>query len=320
MLFAPDRLSLGIVLPMQSREQRDVDLAAQLALARQADELGFAALWLRDVPLNSPGYPDPIGHSDPWVLAGALAAVTKKIEIVTGAIVLPLRHPLHVAKAALSLNDLSGGRFTLGLGSGDRPPEYELFGRGFEIRKELFRDNWQRVAAALRSDPSVLDEAGQERPDFELLPRVERRRVPMIAVGSSGQSLEWIARNAEGWATYHREFAVQKDRIALWKNAVAKSTTQIRSFSQAMALHLLDDPKAPAETAGLGYRTGRLALVDILKELREAGVSHVMFNIGGGRRPVPEVLSELASDILPFSSPRKGGFSTVPVLSHPGQA
>lgn len=299
MLFAPDRLSLGIVLPMQSREQREVDLAAQLALARQADELGFAALWLRDVPLNSPCYPDPVGHSDPWVLAGALAAMTKKIEIVTGAIVLPLRHPLHVAKAALSMNDLSGGRFTLGLGSGDRPPEYELFGRDFESRKELFRDHWQKVAAALWSIPVVLDQKGQERTDFELLPRVVKRQVPMIAVGSSGQSLEWIARSAQGWATYHREFAVQRDRISLWKKAVAKSTDEFRSFSQAMGLELLDDPRAPAETVGLGYRLGRLALVEILEELRGAGVNHVMFNIGGGARPVCDVLAELAADILP---------------------
>lgn len=303
MLFAPDRLSLGIVLPMQSRERRDVDPAVQLALARRADELGFAALWLRDVPLNSSGYPDPIGHSDPWVLAGALAATTTRIEIVTGAVVLPLRHPLHVAKAALSMNDLSGGRFTLGLGSGDRSTEYALFGQDFERRKELFRGNWQRVAAALQNDPAVLDEAGLDRADFELLPRVERREVPMIAVGSSGQSLEWIARNAQGWATYHRELAIQKDRIALWKKAVAKSTQKFRSFSQAMGLELVDDPAAPAETIGLGYRSGRLALIDILEELRDAGVNHVMFNLGGGSRPVADVLSELASDVLPALMP-----------------
>ncbi len=300
MLFSPGRLSLGIVLPMQSRQQRDVDLGKQLDLARQADEFGFSALWLRDVPLNSPDYPDPIGHSDPWVLAGALAAVTKRIEIVTGAIVLPLRHPLHVAKAALSMSALSHGRFTLGLGSGDRPPEYSVFGRDFEGRKELFRENWQRVAAALTDSPKVLDETGQERAEFELLPRMERSRVPMIAVGSSGQSLEWIARNAEGWATYHREFAVQRDRIALWKNAVAKSTTEFRSFSQAMVLELLDDPLASAEPAGLGYRTGRHALIGLLEELRDAGVHHVMFNLGGGSRPVEDVLAELASDVLPI--------------------
>ncbi len=300
MLFSLGRLSLGIVLPMQSRQQRDVDLGKQLDLARQADEFGFSALWLRDVPLNSPDYPDPVGHSDPWVLAGALAAVTKRIEIVTGAIVLPLRHPLHVAKAALSMSDLSHGRFTLGLGSGDRPPEYAVFGRDFEGRKELFRENWQRVAAALTDSPKVLDETGQERAEFELLPRMERGRVPMIAVGSSGQSLEWIARNAQGWATYHREFAVQKDRIALWKNAVAKSTTEFRSFSQAMVLELLDDPLAPAEPAGLGYRTGRHALVGLLEELRDASMHHVMFNLGGGSRPVEDVLAELASDVLPI--------------------
>lgn len=298
MLFTAGRLSLGIVLPMQSREQRDVDLSRQLMLARQADELGFAALWLRDVPLNSPDYPDPVGHADPWVLAGALAAVTNRIEIATSAIVLPLRHPLHVAKAALSLNDLSGGRFTLGLGSGDRPPEYALFGRDFEGRKDRFRQNWQRVAAALGKDRAVLGEAGELQSNFELLPPVEKHRVPMVAVGSSSQSLEWIARNAEGWMTYHREFPVQKDRIGLWKNAVAKSTGEFRSFSQAMVLELLDDPLAPATPAGLGYRAGRQALISLLEELREADVHHVAFNLAGSRQ-IEQVLAELSSDVLP---------------------
>lgn len=129
MLFQPEKLSLGIVLPIQPRtikeaETTDIDFALQLDLAARADALGFAALWVRDVPLNSPAYPDPIGHSDPFVLLGALAAMTRRITLATGAIVLPLRHPLHIAKAALSLDALSGGRFLLGLGSGDRPSEF----------------------------------------------------------------------------------------------------------------------------------------------------------------------------------------------------
>jgi alkanesulfonate monooxygenase SsuD/methylene tetrahydromethanopterin reductase-like flavin-dependent oxidoreductase (luciferase family) len=109
---------------MQEQERHDIDFGLQLKLARRADELGFSAIWVRDVPLNSPAYPDSVGHSDPWVLLGALAASTRSIALATGAIVLPLRHPLHVAKAALSMDALSSGRFILGLGSGDRPSEF----------------------------------------------------------------------------------------------------------------------------------------------------------------------------------------------------
>ncbi|MEZ2130204.1 MULTISPECIES: TIGR03571 family LLM class oxidoreductase [unclassified Sinorhizobium] len=299
MLFEPDRLSLGLVLPMQSRQQQKIDLSRQIALAQKADRLGFSALWVRDVPLNSRDYPDPIGHSDPWVLLGALAVSTSRIHLVTGAIVLPLRHPLHIAKAALSMNDLSSGRFVLGLGSGDRPSEFALFGRDFDARKELFRINWTHLAAALGERGDVLDAEGIPQPMFELLPRLVASQVPMLAVGSATQSLEWIARNAIGWATYHRPFAAQRDRIALWRRAVAKTTDEFRSFSQAMALELVDDPDTPAEDINLGYRLGRHALVRILRELRGTDVHHVMFNLTDSPRPVEEVLDEIAAEVMP---------------------
>lgn len=116
-VFAEGRLSIGLTLPMLSSGNAVADFDEQIALARLADELGFAALWVRDVPLNSSDYPDPVGHLDPWVLLGAVASHTKNIALASGAIVLTLRHPLHIAKGAISVNTLSRGRFILGLGS-----------------------------------------------------------------------------------------------------------------------------------------------------------------------------------------------------------
>ncbi len=300
MLFRPGRLSLGLVLPLRSTQQRDIDYSRQIAFAQRADRLGFSALWVRDVPLNSADYPDPVGHADPWVLLGALAASTRQIALVTGAIVLPLRHPLHIAKAALSVSDLSNGRFVLGLGSGDRPSEFAAFGRDHAARKELFRDNWLRLASALDPAGGVLGADGAAKPSFELLPRRIEAQIPLIAVGSAGQSLEWIARHAAGWATYHREFAVQRDRIMLWQSAVAKVTHgAFRSFSQAMVLDLLDDPHAPRQTVELGYRLGRHALIEVLAELSDIGVHHIMFNIAHSIRPIEDILDELAAEVMP---------------------
>ena len=73
MIFNDSRPTIGVVLPIQERQRHDIDFGLQLELAHRADELGFSAIWIRDVPLNSAAYPDPVGHSDPWVLLGALA-------------------------------------------------------------------------------------------------------------------------------------------------------------------------------------------------------------------------------------------------------
>ncbi len=293
MIFNDSRLTIGVVLPIQERQRHDIDFGLQLELAHRADELGFSAIWVRDVPLNSAAYPDPVGHSDPWVLLGALAASTRSIALATGAIVLPLRHPLHVAKAALSMDVLSSGRFVLGLGSGDRPSEFAAFDRNVDVRRELFRSNWAALVNALEGR---LGQTGENR--FDIRPR-SGRSVPLVAVGSSSQSLEWIARNAGAWMTYHRPLAAQKDRIALWHGAVQRTTTEFRGMGQAMALDLLDTPSDRIDDINLGYRAGPEGLFAALTALRNLGVHHVAFNLLVDGRKAFSDLEIIAREVLP---------------------
>lgn len=298
MFFEKDRLSLGLILPAQRRALSDFEFESQLSLARRADNGGFAALWVRDVPLNSETYPDPIGHSDPWVLLGALAATTSQIELVTGAIVLPLRHPLHIAKAALSVQALSHGRFTIGLGSGDRPAEYEIFGEDIEKRKKIFRDHWQQLAIAFGDGEAVEGINAEVRSEFSIRPRLGGP-VQMLAVGSSSQSLEWIARHSIGWMTYYRDLYAQKDRIALWHAAIGKVTPGFKGFGQSMALELIEDPDRAPEPINLGIRTGRKGLIEAIRAMRDSGVHHLALNIITAERPPADVIDEIASDIIP---------------------
>src|SRR5690349_25044424 len=116
-------------------------MRGQERLARHAQDLGFAALWFRDVPLRDPNFGDVGQVYDPWVYLGWIAAQTSAIALATGSIILPLRHPLHTAKAAASLDQLTGGRLVLGVASGDRPVEFPAFGVDFEQRDILFREN-----------------------------------------------------------------------------------------------------------------------------------------------------------------------------------
>ena len=148
-LFRDSHLSLGVTLPIRETEISAVDFTQQVELATAAEQLGFSAVWVRDVPLNGPWYPEAFGHPDPMVMLGAIASRTSRIALGTAAIVLTLRHPLHIAKAAISLDYLSHGRFVLGLGSGDRREEFAAFGADPKDHKELYRDHWTQLAAAL---------------------------------------------------------------------------------------------------------------------------------------------------------------------------
>lgn len=298
-VFSDARLSIGLTLPLLRSGNTVADFNEQLEIATLADTLGFRALWIRDVPLNSADYPDPVGHLDPWVLLGALASRTRRIALASGAIVLPLRHPLHIAKGALSVATLSGSRFILGLGSGDRPPEYAAFGVDAETRRDRYRQHWEIVAAALGVPSRVLpDEAPPDAPGFTLLPRADDA-VPMLAVGSGGQSVDWIARNSIGWMTYHRDPDSQRARHSMWRAAVDRlPQPAFRAFGVSMRLDLASNPAAPATALALGYATGRHALIDILHDMRAAGTHHVTLNPGSDR-PIREILEEIAEHVLP---------------------
>lgn len=299
-LFREGRLSIGLTLPLLEADRIVADFSEQIELARRADALGYRALWVRDVPLNSMDYPDPVGHLDPWVLLGALASHTGRIALVSGAIVLTLRHPLHIAKGAASVNTLSQGRFILGLGSGDRPAEYAAFGADPDQRRDLYRRHWETVAAAVGADSHVVpDRAPKGSPEFFLLPRPPRA-VPLLAVGSGGQSVDWIARHAIGWMTYHREPEAQRSRYSMWRAAVDRAVPgMFRAFGVAMRLELSADPDEPATDILLGYRSGRRRLAALLREMRDSGTHHVALNLPASPRPPRDVIEELAAEVLP---------------------
>ncbi|SPB13898.1 sugar ABC transporter substrate-binding protein [Caballeronia novacaledonica] len=299
-VFAHDKLSIGITLPITRENQSAVDFTEQIALARLADQLGFRAVWVRDVPLNSIDYPDPVGHLDPWVLLGALASNTQNIALISGAIVLTLRHPLHVAKGAISVDALSRGRFILGVGSGDRPPEYAAFGRDPDGRRDLYRQHWATLAEAVNVPSRVIpDRAPEGAPEFYLLPR-QNASIPMLAVGSGGQSVDWIARHSLGWMTYHREPQAQRGRYSMWRAAVDRAAAgAFRAFGVAMRLDLSDNADEPATDVPLGYRTGHRALVALLHDMRESGTHHVTLNITSERRPARDIIEEVAAHVLP---------------------
>jgi luciferase-type oxidoreductase len=189
---------------------------------------------------------------------------------------------------------LSSGRFVLGLGSGDRPSEFAAFDRNVADRRELFRSNWTALGNAL--DGRIGPESGEDQ--FEIRPR-SGRRIPLVAVGSSSQSLEWIARNASAWMTYHRPLAAQKDRVALWHGAVQRTTTEFRGMGQAMALDLVDTSSDRLDEINLGYRTGPDGLLAGLLALHEIGVHHVAFNLLVDERKALADLEIIAREVLP---------------------
>src|SRR5206468_3385054 len=103
--------------------------------AKQAEELGFADVWVSDhlaVPSGAP-YPPPFLF-EPLITLTWAAAATQRVRLGTSVIVLPYRHPLHLAKELASLDVLAGGRLLLGAAAGWLEAEFDALGVPFAER------------------------------------------------------------------------------------------------------------------------------------------------------------------------------------------
>jgi luciferase-type oxidoreductase len=299
-MFAPGRLTLGVFFPIEAFQRDEPTMRDQERLAKRAEELGFAALWVRDVPLRDLLFGDVGQVYDPWVYLGWIAAQTRDIALATGSVILPLRHPLHTAKAAASVDRLSGGRLVLGVASGDRPVEFPAFGVDVDKRGDLFRENLAVLRTVLTQNfPRIQSSYGVMQGTADLVPKPVGA-LPILITGSSRQSLEWIAGHADGWITYPRSLAQQVERAAHWHaTATAVRPGVFTPFVQSLYIDLTTEPDQPAQPIHLGFRGGRNVLLQFLYALRRAGVNHVILNVKYGTRDAAEVIDEIGRDVLP---------------------
>jgi luciferase-type oxidoreductase len=299
--FRKDHLTLGFFFPIEAFSGDLPRMQNQLELARVADEAGFAALWTRDVPVRDPGFGDVGQIYDTWVFTSYVAAATRRIAVGTGSVILPLRAAVDLAKASSSLDVLSGGRFLFGVASGDRPVEFPLYGYEHARRGEDFRARLTEVQGLYQdAGPIELIRNSLGYP-IEVLPKPSvAPTVPILITGFAQQSLDWVAQNADGWMTYHRDPQAQKVVVDRWNEAVdIAGQRRFKPVMQSLYVDLTNDPNAAAKPIHLGYRLGRNRLKELLSTLRSAGIAHIAINLKYGSRPAPEVLEEIAEHVLP---------------------
>jgi luciferase-type oxidoreductase len=307
-MFRPHQLRVGVFFPIEAFQRDEPTMRDQEGLAQRAQALGFAALWFRDVPLRDPSFGDIGQIFDPWVYLGWIGAQTRSIALATGSIVLPLRHPLHVAKAAASVDRLSGGRLVLGVASGDRPVEFPAFGVDIERRAALFREDFEVIHRVLESEfPVLKSSTGVLTGAADLVPK-PIGRLPMLVTGNSGQPLPWIAEHSDGWITYPRGIERQAEVVARWQSHVLEAAPgRFKPFTQSLYVDLADDPHLPPKPIHLGFKAGRHFLLRFFEALRGIGVNHVILNLKYGARPAGEVLEEIGAEVLPaLTSSQRG--------------
>ena len=298
--FGNGRLSLGLVAPVAQYGQSPVpDMSGHLDRVKLAEELGFRAVWLRDVPFNVPHFGDDGQLFDTFTYLGFLAAQTSEIALGVASIVLPLRHPAHVAKAAATADVLSGGRLILGVASGDRPEEYPAMNEEFDARGHAFRESFDYIRAMGQAAPHIANDFGIVDAPIDLLPKPAGSRLPLLITGSSRQTPAWIAEHGDGWMTYPRPGIAQNRALQDWRESLDALRQPPKPVLQPLYIDLANDPDEAPSPIHLGFRSGHHPLIRYLKQLEIIGVNHVALNLRFSTGVIENTLEQLATHVLP---------------------
>ena len=307
-VFKQNELSIGIVVPIEKYATGPVPtMLDHLNRVKQVEDLGFKSIWIRDIPLNVPNFGDAGQTFDPFTYLGFLSGQTSEIALGISSIALPLHHPLHVAKSATTIDQLSGGRLLLGVASGDRFDEYPAMGIDYENRGGLFRESFNYIRKVQSDFPTFeTKNYGNLTGTIDMLPKPTAHKIPMLMTGSSRQSLEWNAENADGWMNYPRDLYNQNNTIRQYRELVAETQEFDKPFMQPMYLDLHEDANFKPQPIPLGFRLGINYLADYLDKLRSIGVNHLALNLRFNSMNMDETLDLIAKQVLPeFHSTEK---------------
>jgi probable F420-dependent oxidoreductase len=191
-------MRLGIHLPHIGRKAGPDSIRR---VAMQAEELGLDDVWVSEhiiVPKDA-AYPPSANFWDPVLTLTWAAASTKRVRLGTSVLVLPLRHPLPLAKELATLQNLSGGRLILGAGVGWLEAEFAALGVPFSERGRRMDEGIAMMRAVWAQDPVTFD--GKWIPAVIENMRAQPQPVAPIPIWIGGSSDAAIKRalRLDGW-------------------------------------------------------------------------------------------------------------------------
>lgn len=262
-------------------------------LAKTAEERGFESLWTVEHVVIPHNYQTPYPYSrdgkipggedvaipDPLLPLAYAAAVTSRIRLATGILILPQRHPLYVAKEVATLDLLSHGRVMLGIGSGWLKEEFEALGLDFHMRGARTDEAIAAMRALWRDGTSTFHGKHFDFYDVKSFPKpAQTGGVPIHIGGHSPAAARRAGRFGDGFFPAIGEVDKLKDLFAIMRD---------------------EAQKAGRDPASIELSSGGRANVDTINRLRDIGVSRVVipppaFDAEGLTRG----LDKLANEVL----------------------
>jgi probable F420-dependent oxidoreductase len=288
-------LRVGVQLP---EIERNVGWPEYASMARAAEEMGFDSIWLGDHYLyRRDGWEG--GPWEAWTLLAGLAAITERVRLGPLVACLNFHNPAVLAKRAATLDELSDGRLTLGVGAGWNRTEFDAFGIPFDNRASRFEESFEIVRRMLDGERVTFEGRFHRVRDAVLLPRPSRR--PPLMVGSTGERIlaatlphvdiwntwyDWYGNTPEGFRTKVIEIDAACERAGRDPASIERS---------ACVLVRLGDTKERPDEEGVTALQGSLDEIGAgLRAIGEAGADELILVLD----PITETSIRTLGDVL----------------------
>ncbi len=234
----PDsNVSFGVHLPtrmLQGVESPTPSHRNLVEIVDSAKEAGFKAIWVTD----------HIVYSDPWMdCMLLLAAVAGRagehgLCIATGVLGMPLRHPVALAQSFATLDILSGGNLTIGVGEGSTKSDFDALGLRFEERRKMLEDGVVALRSLLTT-PDVSHHGPYYRfNNVTVTPMSIQKPCPPIMLSSWGSpiGMRRVARLGDGWvaSAWHSTPEEFRSALGILNLALTKQGREVDSFPNAV--------------------------------------------------------------------------------------
>jgi probable F420-dependent oxidoreductase len=255
---------------------RDVAVAAERA--------GFYGIALTEHPVPGARWLENGGHQslDPLVALGYVAGATTTLRLLTNLVVAPYRNPFLLAKAAATVDKLSGGRLILGLGAGYQKSEFYALGVDFEERNALFDEVLEALPLHWRGEPFSFEGRHFNARDVIARPRPVQSPIPIWIGGNSRLSRRRVATKAQGWMPMMGGAQLVKTARTVAIESLAQLAGMISEVKDAAAeagrtdrldfLSSYQDATIAEPAAEADRHRERLA------EIEQAGVTHLIIS------------------------------------------
>jgi len=276
-------MSLGVMLPIADQDATEPTsegpgFREMVEMGRLAVEIGFEALWLPDhfiLKLEREGN-QARGVWECWTTCAGLAATIDDVTIGALVACTGFHNPASIAKMAENIDEISGGRFVLGLGCGWHKPEYDMYGFPFDHRVDRFEEALAIISPLVRDGRADFEGSYYQARGAVNFPRGPRGREggPPILIGANGpRMMRLTARYADVWNSD-------------WQRDPATVRRQMEALDDACR-EVGRDPATLVRTSGSNFemegsrgrrwepiRGGVEEMAAAIRQFQELGVSH----------------------------------------------